>query len=513
MILIRNKKLSISIQWIIKDVRYFTILAHKFKILNMKNTLIIILAIALFAVIACKREKDIQKEVIISGKIENPGNDSIWVYYSDKFGDNTIHSAALDSNGKFQLSFDLDKPTEATFNDGNENTALFLHPGDSLFMTLNTKEFDESLKYSGKGSCANNYLAQTYLKFKDNEKLNPAGKVQEMNTRESMDFIDSLYQARMEFYKEYIKKHDCSDAFKNWQLNSMLFSKAYLYRVHYYTEMRKHNYEPDSVSFPDEFLQAYEDLINYTDKGAASSEMYDYLQDYFYHLTRKHDERFVEGKSKDSVYVLLIKENFPETYGQLQLAKYLLREMNSFRTEMYENHKDMIFDYITDQELTEKINSKYREINELFQSDIPPNANIIDLNQPEYENVSFREIIDKYKGKVIYLDFWASWCGPCKREMPHSKKLREKLNTDQVVFVYLSTDRDSTSWINMIKKLRMEGDQYRLSGAVRGQSNEIFNVRYIPRYVIYDKDGMVIDSAAPRPGNPESYEVLTGLLD
>jgi thiol-disulfide isomerase/thioredoxin len=53
------------------------------------------------------------------------------------------------------------------------------------------------------------------------------------------------------------------------------------------------------------------------------------------------------------------------------------------------------------------------------------NGVMINLQEPEYAEMSFQDILDKYKGKVVYIDFWASWCGPCKKQMPYSAKIKK----------------------------------------------------------------------------------------
>ena len=82
-------------------------------------------------------------------------------------------------------------------------------------------------------------------------------------------------------------------------------------------------------------------------------------------------------------------------------------------------------------------------------------TNIIDLNSPEYANTSFDDIIAKYEGKVIYLDFWASWCGPCKKEKPYSHKLQEAFQGKDVVFVYFSSDKNPNAWISTVTSARI----------------------------------------------------------
>ena len=139
-------------------------------------------------------------------------------------------------------------------------------------------------------------------------------------------------------------------------------------------------------------------------------------------------------------------------------------------------------------------------------------TNIIDLNSPEYANTSFDDIIAKYEGKVIYLDFWASWCGPCKKEMPYSHKLQETFLGKDVVFVYFSSDKNASAWNSTVENLQLTGEHYLASMSVKQTYGTRFSVRFIPRYVLIDKKGNVVDANAKRPSNPDTVKDIEALL-
>jgi len=139
-------------------------------------------------------------------------------------------------------------------------------------------------------------------------------------------------------------------------------------------------------------------------------------------------------------------------------------------------------------------------------------TNIIDLNNPEYANTSFDDILAKYEGQVIYLDFWASWCGPCKKEMPYSHKLQETFTGKDVVFVYFSSDKNATAWISTVENLELTGEHYLASVSVKQTYGTRFSVRFIPRYVLIDKKGNVVDANAKRPSNPDTVKDIEALL-
>jgi len=104
----------------------------------------------------------------------------------------------------------------------------------------------------------------------------------------------------------------------------------------------------------------------------------------------------------------------------------------------------------------------------------------------------FDAIIGKYKGKVVYVDFWATWCGPCRNGIEQIKPLKEELAGQNIAFVYI-TDQSSPqgTWSNMIPDIK--GEHYRVSNDEWNYLKEKFNISGIPHYVLVGKNGEVIN--------------------
>ncbi|MBR5594272.1 MAG: TlpA family protein disulfide reductase [Bacteroidaceae bacterium] len=127
------------------------------------------------------------------------------------------------------------------------------------------------------------------------------------------------------------------------------------------------------------------------------------------------------------------------------------------------------------------------------------------LVNPEGAVVDF----SKFKGKYVYVDLWASWCGPCCREVPYLQALEKELEGGNVVFVSISTDADSDSWKAKLKELNMHGNQLHDRDGSLGKA---LNVGGIPFFVIYDKEGKLHTYGAQRPSTGEPLkQFLRGL--
>ncbi|NLR91145.1 MULTISPECIES: TlpA family protein disulfide reductase [Flammeovirga] len=114
--------------------------------------------------------------------------------------------------------------------------------------------------------------------------------------------------------------------------------------------------------------------------------------------------------------------------------------------------------------------------------------------------------LTEFEGKYVYIDVWASWCGPCLREIPSLQEIEKKYEGKDIVFVSLSVDQSTDAWKAMVKKKDLHGNQLHLG--TNFKFTDKFNITSIPRFILLDKKGKVENANAPRP----SEEALVALF-
>ena len=114
----------------------------------------------------------------------------------------------------------------------------------------------------------------------------------------------------------------------------------------------------------------------------------------------------------------------------------------------------------------------------------------------------FNKLIEPYKGKVIYLDFWGTWCGPCRENMKLAGAIEEALHGKEVIFMYFANNSPELSWKNVIKEMNLTGENivhYRLPDQQQSMLERKLSINSYPTYMIIDKEGNIINSDAPSP--------------
>lgn len=131
-----------------------------------------------------------------------------------------------------------------------------------------------------------------------------------------------------------------------------------------------------------------------------------------------------------------------------------------------------------------------------------------------YPDISGKNIsLDDLKGKYVYVDVWATWCAPCKREIPYLKELDKEYKDKEIAIVSLSIDKmeHKEKWMTMVKDKNLTGIQIMADKDWNSDFVTAYNIKGIPRFILIDKEGNILDSDAPRPSDPRLKELFNNL--
>ena len=132
----------------------------------------------------------------------------------------------------------------------------------------------------------------------------------------------------------------------------------------------------------------------------------------------------------------------------------------------------------------------------------------IDFTYPDKEGNEFS--LSTFKGNLVYVDVWATWCGPCKAEIPALKTLEHDYHNNNITFLSVSVDTDKEAWVNMVADKQLGGTQLWANGWTG--ITKSYAISGIPRFMLFDANGNVISLDAPRPSSEEIIELIEANL-
>ncbi|GAB2794512.1 hypothetical protein GCM10027275_44520 [Rhabdobacter roseus] len=318
-----------------------------------------------------------------------------------------------------------------------------------------------------------NTISELYLKSRD-------------SFNEQDDLLDSIYKqnnisfSAFLFYKDRIKMQLYSLDLK---LDKLTFEEV--------KQILNLKTNPNNL-FPDRYFKEFTD---------------DVREKYFLPNVKKMN--FQDGVNRDYREVFEMIENseiFGEYYRNRLLSKELKLIISRFPSDEYIKYYKKFKVIVKDSLLINHIESEFR-------SKLLVNNNASYFFDKSLNKFTLKDLKTKHAGKIIYIDFWASWCAPCRAEMPESKQLSEEYTKKGVNFVYVSIDDNAAAWERASKQIGIpDASSYLLPSSKNSTIAKQFNISTIPRYVLIDKDGKVIDADAPRPSDPKIRSLFDKLL-
>jgi len=118
-----------------------------------------------------------------------------------------------------------------------------------------------------------------------------------------------------------------------------------------------------------------------------------------------------------------------------------------------------------------------------------------------------------FRGKYVYLDVWATWCGPCRREIPYLKQLEADYHGRNIVFISYSIDDDKQAWLDFVPENELGGVRIIGENAWQSEMTKYYKVNGVPTFMFFDPEGKIISIKMTRPSDDETREKFDSYTD
>lgn len=444
------------------------------------------------AFISCKQEAPIDY-AIISGNILNKDVGELTLNSMDRSFMDTLHVA---ENGNFVDTLKVKTGTYMLY-DGKNLSKVYIDIGNKINISYDAADFKNTLTFSGIGSEVSSYLVSKQNKEK--EIRGDGGKVFKL---EEADFKAKYNEIKTALNELLSSTVGISEAYKTKERRNLNY--AYLSKLRVYESYHARDIKIPDFKVSDGFLNDFEGLILDNEVDFFFSPSYKSLVNAHY---RKEAEKLSKSdsiatniaflKAVGTVHNKVIKNNLLFNY-----AKYGI----TYTGEL-EPFYSVFMNLSSNKDHKKEITESYNKLKTVAKGQPSPKF----IN---YENHAGGTIsLDDLKGKYVYVDVWATWCGPCKREIPYLKEVEKKYHDKNIEFVSISVDRPKAyeAWRKMVTDKTLGGIQLYADNAFQSDFVQGYLIKGIPRFILIDPDGNIVNSNAPRPSDQKLRELFNTL--
>ncbi|UMB60535.1 TlpA family protein disulfide reductase [Lutibacter sp. A80] len=449
----------------------------------------IITLIAILAIVSCKQEAKIDY-AILSGKITNTKVNKLTFNNTNS---NIKEIIKVTDEGEFKDTLSV---TSGYYilSDGKNKSTLYLEPGNEVTINFDASDFENTLELSGPGSEISNYLISKNKKFKE---LIGTGTdvylLEETAYKTKFNEIKTVSEELLE------ASEGISEDFKEKEKRNIYYS--YLSFISKYELYHSHYAKKKDFKVSDEFLNELETLDYNNEEDFIFSKNYENLVNTHY---QKEAKKLAEKESiPEDIAYLKVAANIPN-----ETIKNKLVYVNSiygitYTTELEEFYS-LFMAASTNEANKKEITESYNKLKTVAKGQPSPKFE-------NYENFNGGTTsLDDLKGKFVYVDVWATWCGPCIAEIPSLKEVEAKYHNKNIEFVSISVDaeKDYEKWKTMVEEEDLKGIQLFSDKSWKSDFVTGYLIKGIPRFILIDPNGNIVNSNAPRPSSEKLIELF-----
>lgn len=253
----------------------------------------------------------------------------------------------------------------------------------------------------------------------------------------------------------------------------------------------------------DKDFLAFAESIDYNDMENAKNRLLDMYIDWY--QTSHPDPTSGPGVQYFNILKQRVSNQEVINYmADMYMASYMENGADAYQSVTFEAYQHTT----TNQEKIEKFKTMCANIGKLLPGNVAPDFAISDVKG---NSSKFSDVVGK--GKVVYIDVWATWCGPCCAEIPFMEKLVEHYaGNSKIEIISISIDEKLDKWKKKLEADKPEWQQFIVPDGFKSDLCKEYKINGIPRFMLFDKDGTIINVNAPRPSDDYIISYLNQLL-
>lgn len=447
--------------------------------------------------VACQNKELSPEDItVITGHIENPVSDRVILSHDNKF-----ESSTSLENGLFYMEIPAVKPGYYYLNHGDEHIPIFVASNFHINLSLDTHQGIRSLRFQGRGRESNEYLS-AYQNFRilnepdwDDIWMVNRKKFSEQVNRyriKNEAFLDNYLAKHANLDPKFIEKERARILYQ-WVDNLLLYGK-------------KSHGTVGNESF-------------------LGPEIFDFMQG----ISMEEKDLLLLPEYK--LFLTLILERYAEEKLELEPHRTLTDiSLQIVDQNIYDEEIRNYLSYVTiknylsqgPEEPIDELHGKFRNIckDGKMLADVRQAMDQLTLLRDGLETAHFKALditgtlvsSEEFLGKVVYLDLWATWCRPCRQQLSHLDSLRQSYKKEDIVFVSISLDEDQNAWKSLIGNGTLGGVQLIVGDGWDNSLRHRYMVEELPRYILIDRTGVIVNANAPPPSSKEVLKQITSLL-
>ncbi len=444
------------------------------------------LGILILIAFSCKQAPQPKHTFDLTIQITNPVEDYVLARYDER-----VDTFFLDS-GKFVREFNFEKGIYIELQHGSGFYQVFGAPSNDLRITFDASAETPVLVFGGSLAKENEYVSDRRLFDEQQSDLE-----NNLYTAEEEDFIlvnDSLRRIREDLFNTR------KMIFRSNAVKEFTYLEEALIKTRWINRYMEHElYFPlfsDQAEYvPSPRMLAYKKDINPNDPKLLVLDEYLGMLDNLIEIKKKEtnptqEDVTLDNLQKISIQFAVIDKNITNKDVKQEVKfQSVQKALQSTGIEGAETFLSDFIKTVQDPIKRQLLENDYKKWQALEPGEAAPEISAIDVAG---DSIS----LSQFQGKYVYLDFWASWCKPCREEIPYLEKLTKELEKDNIAVISVSVDEDKDAWSDVIRSKSMTGIQWL---ANKDQVIGAYNLASIPRYMIIDPQGKIVSANAQRP--------------